>query len=568
MHDVFISYSRTDKPFVERLYGLLEVSGRDAWVDWKGIPISAEWMQEIYRGIDACHTFVFVISPDSVTSETCRLETARAVARQKRIIPVMARAVMPEALPGDLSGIQYISFVDGIDFEGAFQGLVDALDTDLNWVRKHARLLLRAEEWNAHDRDAGYLLQGSVLAAAESWLREAATKKQKPLPLHRQFLVASRENARRRRRRRLGWIAGSVVIISVIGGYAFERAESAREERALKLTAHANLSMFRNPGKAYATALLAKTTDPEVIDAARSERTALGIIQQRVDLAARDRENWDTGSPFIPLAGAFFKGRLTARISADGRYVLLATERGETGNDPPGDAYLFDNESLRATKLEPPERRDRIKRRLEYAGFGNSGRKIYLARQFNVEIYDLQGRFEKEFYVSSTKYPITIVDGVREDGLLVIGDSTGPVWLVDVMNEKTEGKFFRYNTYNPLVSFAVSPSGRTAVLLLRSGEVFLWHIGEGAIRPPVQIPHEGKAIIALFKPSEAEETWLVGGEDGVVVLWTIADGQAMPVATFEHRGEPIGYATFQEELKRLIIFSDSGKPRIWDTETG
>ena len=32
--EVFISYSRKDKAFVTRLYGILESKGRKPWVDW------------------------------------------------------------------------------------------------------------------------------------------------------------------------------------------------------------------------------------------------------------------------------------------------------------------------------------------------------------------------------------------------------------------------------------------------------------------------------------------------------------------------------------------------------
>ncbi|WP_394359020.1 toll/interleukin-1 receptor domain-containing protein [Leptolyngbya boryana] len=38
MRDVFISYSRKDKPFVEQLHQALEAQNQDAWVDWEDIP--------------------------------------------------------------------------------------------------------------------------------------------------------------------------------------------------------------------------------------------------------------------------------------------------------------------------------------------------------------------------------------------------------------------------------------------------------------------------------------------------------------------------------------------------
>jgi hypothetical protein len=45
MAGVFISYSREDQEYVRRLYRALATAHRDAWVDWEGIPPTAEWRQ-------------------------------------------------------------------------------------------------------------------------------------------------------------------------------------------------------------------------------------------------------------------------------------------------------------------------------------------------------------------------------------------------------------------------------------------------------------------------------------------------------------------------------------------
>ena len=53
MAEVFISYSRMDKDFVRRLQDALAAQKREAWVDWKDIPLTAEWQWEIFTNIDA-----------------------------------------------------------------------------------------------------------------------------------------------------------------------------------------------------------------------------------------------------------------------------------------------------------------------------------------------------------------------------------------------------------------------------------------------------------------------------------------------------------------------------------
>lgn len=71
VNDIFISYSRRDKEFVARLHAALAALGRDAWIDWEDIPLTAEWEAEIYAGIEGADAFVFVLSPDSIRSEIC-----------------------------------------------------------------------------------------------------------------------------------------------------------------------------------------------------------------------------------------------------------------------------------------------------------------------------------------------------------------------------------------------------------------------------------------------------------------------------------------------------------------
>ena len=61
MPSVFISYSRQDKDFVERLHRALADRGYEVWVDWDDIPPSAEWFEEIRAGIASADGVVYVI---------------------------------------------------------------------------------------------------------------------------------------------------------------------------------------------------------------------------------------------------------------------------------------------------------------------------------------------------------------------------------------------------------------------------------------------------------------------------------------------------------------------------
>ena len=89
MAEVFISYSRKDKDFARKLGDTLRAHEREAWVDWKDIPLTADWQQEIFRNIEAADNFIFIISPESVASANCKREIDHAFANNKRMVPLL-----------------------------------------------------------------------------------------------------------------------------------------------------------------------------------------------------------------------------------------------------------------------------------------------------------------------------------------------------------------------------------------------------------------------------------------------------------------------------------------------
>ena len=215
MTDVFISYAREDKAFVKCLFEAFEAHGREVWVDWEGIPSTAEWLAEIYAAIEAADAFVFVISPDSVASEVCGLELAHAVEHNKRLMPIVRRDVDSKAVPQALAALNWIFFRESDDFDGAFQSLIEAIATDLDWVRAHTRLLVRAVEWDSKGRDNSFVLRGNDLEEAERWLAQGPTKDPQPTTLQTQYIMASRQDATRRQRRTLG--AVTFVLVVTVG---------------------------------------------------------------------------------------------------------------------------------------------------------------------------------------------------------------------------------------------------------------------------------------------------------------------------------------------------------------
>src|SRR5262249_6281042 len=161
-----------------RLDEELKRRDREAWGDWEGISPGDTWEKTIYGAIEATHTFIFVLTPDSVASEVCGKEIAHAAANNKRLVQIAHREVDADKLPESLQELNWIFFRDSDDFGEAADKLISALDTDLKWVRAHTRLLTRAIEWDANGRNKSFVLRGEDLQSAERWLAEAGTKKE------------------------------------------------------------------------------------------------------------------------------------------------------------------------------------------------------------------------------------------------------------------------------------------------------------------------------------------------------------------------------------------------------
>jgi hypothetical protein len=148
MADVFISYAREDQDFVRKLQDALQEHHRNTWIDWKDIPLTAKWKEEVFSAIEQADSFAAVISPDFIVSKPCQEELDHAAHDNKRMVPLWHRDVDDEEVPPDLAAHQYVYLREKDDFEDSFERLLKALDTDMEWVRFHTRLLVRAKEWD------------------------------------------------------------------------------------------------------------------------------------------------------------------------------------------------------------------------------------------------------------------------------------------------------------------------------------------------------------------------------------------------------------------------------------
>src|SRR5258707_7583767 len=283
MSDLFISYSRRDAIFVRRLYDALRVADRTVWVDWEGIPFSAEWKGEIYSAIEAADAFVFVITVHSIDSEISDEDVAHAVKHNKRLVPILLGPVEDQAVPASIRERNWLPFLDERDFGKSFTSLVNTIDADLDWVKSHTRLLTRAIEWNDKKRDSSFDLRGSDLHHAEALISEASTGKDPMLtPLQIEYVVASRRDFAKRQRLLFGLGTLVLLVAVVLGLLWLQKRQEATLIFARNLHEGA-LSALANYDPLAAEVLSARAL---TLDGRRENRELLFQARARTPLSA------------------------------------------------------------------------------------------------------------------------------------------------------------------------------------------------------------------------------------------------------------------------------------------
>ena len=200
---VFLSYSRDDLNFADQLEAALQSHKYDVAIDRQGISGGEDWRARLGGLIRDADTVIFVLSPSSAGSELCKWEVEEASRFGKRIIPVPCRPLGDASVPPQLSALNYIFFyaeprLPGSGFGTGLARLVSALDTDLDWLREHTRLLQRASEWDFAGRTESRLLFGDSIAEAKAWAARRPKDAPEPTALHYEFIRASEEAEARR----------------------------------------------------------------------------------------------------------------------------------------------------------------------------------------------------------------------------------------------------------------------------------------------------------------------------------------------------------------------------------
>lgn len=188
---IFISYSRRDVAFADKLATALKARGMNVMIDHQDLPKLEDWERELARFIREADTVIFIVSNQSLASKVCAWEIQQVVALSKRLAPVLLEYVDHERLPASIARINYINFTDSAAFEERADELKRALNTDNAWVKEHTRLAELAQRWTEHGHPEWQLLRGKDFQDAEVWRTGKPSDEAGITSLQHSFLNAS-----------------------------------------------------------------------------------------------------------------------------------------------------------------------------------------------------------------------------------------------------------------------------------------------------------------------------------------------------------------------------------------
>lgn len=326
---VFISYSRKDQAVAERLRRRLTVPRElniEAYLDTHDIAKGEPWRERLEGLIECADVVVFLISPDSVTSELCDWEVNEADLLEKRIAFVVCRETPLEAIPARLNRPNF-TFLDTPESEIAeFPKLLSALAEDAEWIREHTRLRELALLWDRADRPSRLLLWGADIDAAETWRADRTAYAPELTPLHNAVLTQSRRGATRRQRWWIGGVATVSAVTTALAVFALFQREVAPAEadRALNQESRAFAALANaatESGDAVTGSILALLGLPNFVGSALTHRQSNGEALNSLWRALWARRE-----------AAIFRGHAkevnAASFSPDGRQFVTASDDG------------------------------------------------------------------------------------------------------------------------------------------------------------------------------------------------------------------------------------------------
>ncbi len=572
---VFISYSRKDKEFVHKLHDSLVAKDVKVWVDWEGIPLSADWMAEISSAVEGSDAFLVILSPDWLASKVCGEELQLGLDRNKKLIPVLYREPKKGTpMPEKVAATNWVYMREQDDFDATLPKLIDAINTDLGWVRQHTRILQRATEWNNQKRNPSFLLRGTDLDEGEKWMSESTQHPgRQVLPLQAEYIRTSRKEAIKRQRTLLVGVSLAMIISLFLAVVALFQWQAANANEKL---ANANAKLANNnAATAVANEHIAATQE--------SIAQANEKLAKQNETIAKAQRNSAEAQLYQTKAGGLNTSTLLAVDSWNTLPSFQSEELIREGISllPKPIAKMSQGDFISTIRFSPDGSRFATSSSAGSACVWDTkdGHQQYCVKH-DAAVYDaVFTRDGKELITGGqdgsvrfwNAYDGTLIKQL-DFGATIWGLSVSPngKWLAIARDDDTmtainllEPKASEIDVKEPSPVYVLkfSPDSYWLAMGTKSGQVEIWYAG--SMYNNAGPRHTDEVLALAFSPDS--KLLLSAGADSSIRMAKTASGIEQNIF---HQGDWVEDVTFSPDGSWFAGASDDDRIWIWDTKTG
>jgi WD40 repeat protein len=563
MTSVFISYSRKDSAIAKKLMSEFQSVELDVWVDWEDIPPAVGWLDQILQGIEQADAFIFLISPDSVKSEVCNVELEHAHKNAKRIIPIVVREVSPKDTVAIIRDLNWIFIRTPEEFQPSLEKVKIAINLDVNWLKEHRRLQVRALDWD-RQKNPSLLLRGSDLRNAARMIAAHETSDPKPSELQKLY-ISSSQRSQRVNTVTIFSAALAMIIMAILSYLAFQGQQLAQENekiardnekvavenrqeadrnaaiaRAQKVAAEKNALIAQSQRSAARAQIYQSrtgglfTSTLLAIDSYQKLPTteAEGILRKNISLLPIPLKEIQYGGEILAIAVSPDENTFVA-ASADGTACLTR---------------FVDGESVYCTESSGP---------VLDAAFSPDGSFLVISDSLG-EVHVLNA--DDGSLVKQINFGVSVRDvNISPDGkLLAMARDDARINIVKLTDFALYGEF---SVFGNLRVTAFSPDGRWFAAASDQGAITFWNLGTKQIVNSGS--HREEVFEIAFSPDS--QTLISGSADNCAVLTSPFSGKQLLKVLNEDR---VVNVAFSPDGEWFVTASDDFRIRVWDSKSG
>lgn len=537
MAKLFVSYSRKDSVAARKLIESFKSIEQEVWVDWESIPPAADWLDQIFGGIEQADAFIFMVSPDSIASEVCKVEIGRAVENNKRIIPIVLRDVNPADAPESIRKLNWTFIREADNFEEGLAKVKTAIELDLDWLEEHRRLQIRALEWH-RKKDVSLLLRGRDLRNAIHMMQTYTAKDPIPTDLQRKYIEHSR---RTERNRTIAWIATAVAVIALaILSYSTYQQSVLATHNAVVANQNAKVAN-QNADTARKNEAEAKRAQKE----AETQREK-AVAQEKI---AKDQERIAQAQRSAARAQIY-----QTRTGELYTSTLLALDSWEKSPSDEAEQILRENISLLPVPVAQADQKGKITS-LEFSPDGNT----FVTASADGSACVRKLKDAKELFCATSSTSVNDAIFVSGGKAIAIGDEAGLVQILDASNGTLIRKI---EAGSPIRALDVGPNGKDLAIGRANGNITILNI-DNVKTPGYSLHLTGKLTVATLSP---DGKWYAAGSDvGVVTVWNLNSNKIYSGS--RHRGSVLAIR-FSPNSRFVISGGTDNRAVGFDTQAG